>query len=354
MYFLYLALLIPAVIFLSVFLKQHVFKSLPNLLLPLAAFMILQLIPLPRSPLEWSPETHDSTEPWAIGIGFPYSTVKLYLGNGCLSGTMPCIDKGGFSYGYRLFHNGLISQIGTDFDIKPGDIVPTIGGMIMGAIFWLPVFLIAYIIAVLKLRGVQAIQKGNYLVEIFGFLFLLLVTAFAIAPWYIIYAFNPVKWGQYCFTRYVPTYTPQGFIVQETNNRQTVPINCALGGYIDFKGYKDQGRKITLADAYDWMVSERWNKPKRWNEPGSGFRLEEDIQKQNKQFTILPDRKYVIMNAVHRTSTDAGIDERIGKEEILAGFIGDTVITITNFTGDKATKISPEEMIKIFVGLKKD
>lgn len=349
MYFLYLALLIPAVIFLSVFLKQHVFKSLPNLLLPLVAFMILQLIPLPRSPLEYG-TFHELTEPWAVGIGFPFSTVKLYLGDGCLSGTMPCTDKHGFSYGYRLFHNGLISQIGTDFDIKAGDIIPRIGGMAMGAILWLPLFLVGYIIAIWKLRGIQSFQRGNYLVEIFGFLILLLVTAFAIVPTYIIYAFNPVKWGQQCFTRYVPTYTPPGFIIQETNTRETAPIDCALSGDISFNGYKDQGRKITVADAYDWMVKEY-----RDGQNGGGSQLlEAQIKKQDKQFTVLLDRKYVVMNEVSSISTEVGIVERIGKEETLVGIIGDTAIAITNSTRGGAMKISPEEMIKIFTGLQKE
>lgn len=346
----YLILLIPAVIFLSIFLKQHVFKSLPNLLLPLAAFMILQLIPLPRSPLGFSPVSHDSTEPWAVGLGFPFSTVKLYLGDGCLSGTMPCTDKHGFSYGYRLFHNGLISQIGTDFDIKAGDIIPTIGEMTLGAIFWLPLFLIAYIIAILKLRGIQPIQKGNYMAEIFGFLILLLVVAFLIAPEYIIYAFSPVKWGQQCFTRYVPTYTPPGFVIKETNTRKKVSLNCSLSGYISFDGYKDPGRKITVADAYDWMVTEY-----RDGQNGGGSQLlEEQIKKQDKQFTVLSDRKYVVMNEVSRISTEVGIVERIGKEETLVGIIGDTAIAITNSNGGGAAKISPEEMVKIFIGLKKN
>ncbi|MBI4037353.1 hypothetical protein HY385_02940 [Candidatus Daviesbacteria bacterium] len=316
----------------------------------MVAFAVLQFIPLPRTPLEYSPEIHESTEPWAIGLGFPFATVKLYLGDGCLSGKVPC-KKGGFSYGYRFFHHGsLISQIGTGFELRPGDIVPTNGGMIRGVILWLPLFLIAYILALKKLQGIGSVQKSKPLVEIFGFLTLLLVAAFSIAPLHVIYVFSPAKWGQQCFTRYVPTYTPSGFIVKETDVQKETPFNCAMSGYITFNGYKDQGRKITLADSAGWMIEEDRNDKAVGRSPV----YQERIKKQNKQLTVLSDRQYTILNEVHVASTDAGLVETISQEEMLVGFIGNTIITITNYTSDKATKISPEEMVKIFTGLRKE
>jgi len=70
------------------FVLKKYFKKVNILLIALLVFLILQTIPLPRSPYhtiggELSPSPRN--EPFAIGMGFPFSLVKLFLGNGCLT-----------------------------------------------------------------------------------------------------------------------------------------------------------------------------------------------------------------------------------------------------------------------------
>lgn len=83
----------PFLVILLPFVLKKYFKKVNILLLSLIVLFILQIIPLPRSPYSsrGGPYTDSpKNEPFAIGIGYPFALVKLFLGDGCLTNYPDC------------------------------------------------------------------------------------------------------------------------------------------------------------------------------------------------------------------------------------------------------------------------
>ena len=78
-------LLLPFLISILPFFIRRYFKKMKFFLLPLYIFLILQLIPLPRSPFTAMSSDYNKPtgiqESFAIGIGYPISYAKLFLTN---------------------------------------------------------------------------------------------------------------------------------------------------------------------------------------------------------------------------------------------------------------------------------
>ena len=152
--FIYVILLIPAVLFLSIILKKYIFKSLSILAMPIIAFLILQFIPLPRSAVPHytgSMLTSDS-EPFAIGVGYPFAIGKFYLGEGCVSGEYPKCSSGFYMTDtVRLNRNEP-----TDSTIKYGDILLLYqGGILYSLLFGIPLLLISYLPTTFVLKKIE-------------------------------------------------------------------------------------------------------------------------------------------------------------------------------------------------------
>lgn len=75
------------------------------------AGLILQLIPLPRTPFPYGTTTwtdFDTGEPWAIGLGYPASYLKLYLGSvTCQPEIVDYCESKTYQY-----HTGMIKFVG--------------------------------------------------------------------------------------------------------------------------------------------------------------------------------------------------------------------------------------------------
>lgn len=78
--YLLLFLILPLI---ALIIKSRLKLKSPFFIFAILFLIIVNLAPLLRAPVEHTGELHESSnEPWAIGLGFPFSYIKYYLGEG--------------------------------------------------------------------------------------------------------------------------------------------------------------------------------------------------------------------------------------------------------------------------------
>ena len=83
----YYIFLTPFVLIIVPFIFSQRLKKIPFYIFPILVFILLQLIPLPRSTFYTTGGSLNASprwEPQAIGMGYPFAIVKYFLGDGCL------------------------------------------------------------------------------------------------------------------------------------------------------------------------------------------------------------------------------------------------------------------------------
>jgi len=140
-------------------------------LLPIIIFLILQLIPLPRTPFKGFDGSNLSrNEPYAIGVGYPYSIVKVFLGDGCLvSNEKLCVNELGDAQQYLKIVGNTSSPIihKGDIVLLPEGMITRFAGIWIGLLFYtyLLLFFFFFIVSKIKSRKSKNIVDESPLVH---------------------------------------------------------------------------------------------------------------------------------------------------------------------------------------------
>lgn len=150
--------------------KYKYINKIPLLILPFVVFFVLQIIPLPRSQLIFE-DPQDMVgmpanyEPWAVGIGYPYSIFKLFLNEGCLNGWLEsgnCLEADETNNPYiKLIQWKTQDANSVKGKIHAGDVVFLPKGMILKPENWIGTALYSYLIFLLVYFIKKKLKKNS-------------------------------------------------------------------------------------------------------------------------------------------------------------------------------------------------